>query len=104
MRKPESNPSRRLTGLAIALLLILSAVAVIQAYALPSMPAPMGDEGPWSNAVSSIECPHGSVCAEWPNRDYNTLTLCCIAPNVVGTYNKPDSDSCWEILGVRPLN
>ncbi len=86
MLRSSQLPTRRLAG-STALLLIFGLLVALAVEALEPNPIEAGS-GPWRTAIEE-ECENiaaGTVCAEWPSAVTNTVTVCCVDPNVVGTY------------------
>ena len=81
----NSAPKKRLAGIAAAIVVILTVGFFVTPGSEAVPPLPIGEEGPWINA-NAYECGAGAVCAEWPNYDANTVTICCIDPGLVGSY------------------
>ncbi len=108
MNKPklDSAPRPRLAGMTTAavLILIVGVFVPLGSGAVPpgSGPTPIGNEGPWLNAVPNYECGEGAVCAEWPNFDTNTSTVCCIDEALLGSF-QGIGDNCYVNFGVRVL-
>lgn len=96
-------PKRRLACLT-ALLLILGLMAALTVQATGPNPIEAGS-GPWRTAIEenceNIEA--GTVCAEWPSAISNTVTVCCVDPDVVGTYQGV-GQACSVQLTLRAFN
>lgn len=83
-----------------ALLLILSigiAFTVNAGYAIPEHD---GSGGPWVNSDVTPACQGETICAEWPDINSNTVTVCCIAYEDRESY---DYNACQQFLYRRPL-
>jgi hypothetical protein len=106
MLQLTSLQKRRLAGLTVALLIALGFTAT-HARAITEEPTPFeGGSGPWRSAFEPENCENiltGTVCAEWPSADSNTVTVCCVEPGVVGTYQFVGSD-CKAQLSQRALD
>ncbi len=94
---------RRLAG-ATMLLLILGLMAALTVQATVPNPIEAGS-GPWRTAIEE-NCENveeGTVCAEWPSPRTNTVTVCCVDPDIVGTY-QGIGQACSVQLTQRAFN
>ncbi|MEM7586109.1 MAG: hypothetical protein AAF560_22150 [Acidobacteriota bacterium] len=100
----NSAPKPRLAGIiaAVVLILVVGVFVPLGSEALEGGPTPIGNEGPWLNAVPDYNCGDGAVCAEWPNYDTNTSTVCCVDPSLIGSY-QGIGNNCYVNFGERVL-
>lgn len=105
--RSQLAPTRRAKQLMLALVTVLVLGVSIglgpgsEAIGSPSGPIPIGNEGPWMNGVTEYSCANSTVCAEWPNYDTNSATVCCVDPGVLGTYQPLTNSTCYTNLGQR---
>lgn len=97
--------SRRRSILWIAALAVVcTGLFALAAGALVPIPAADG-EGPWMNPANVQECSAlggSTICAEWPVYSDGIAVICCIDPNLLGTYQRAP-DTCQKSLGIRAL-
>lgn len=97
---PRIRRRGALLALAALSLVPLGVFAVLTAEAGVPNPFEAGS-GPWMNPVyDASECPGDQICAEWPNPDNGTTSVCCIDDTNLGTYQGYD-DTCQRLITVR---
>ncbi len=110
MHTLQHRPIPRRSLPVIVAAIVLTAGTIIALGAGAEWPIPIQDgSGPWLNAVSAIDCNDqfpGTVCAEWPSLNTNTVTVCCVEPGLIGTYEFDETkphENCHLVLGQRAL-
>lgn len=99
--REQKNPVRRrrlLAALAACSFLALG-LAGFQTLAADPVPFEAGS-GPWRNGAPEESCPQGTICAEWPDEENNTVTVCCVDQSIIGTYQYFQND-CMVMIGQR---
>lgn len=100
MRK-QTNPIRRWRLFGILATSLCLAAGLLGIRSLAADPVPISiDSGPWRSAAPEESCPQGTICAEWPDEAQNTVTVCCIDPALVGTYQWFQNE-CLVMVGQR---